>query len=59
MKDGVINTDVKKKDELPMPQETVDNMISKFQSAGDGKFVTPKELKELREKKKFRQNSSK
>lgn len=59
MKDGVVNKDVKKNDGLPMPQETVDNMISKFQSAGDGETVTVSELKALREKKKARQNSSK
>jgi hypothetical protein len=59
MKDGVINTDTKKGKEIPMPKETIDNMISKFQSVGDGDTVTVAELKALREKKKARQNSSK
>jgi hypothetical protein len=60
MKDGVINTDTTKKGkEIPMPKKVVENMISKFQSAGDGKTVTEEEYKLLLEKRKARQNSSK
>ncbi|MBS1762249.1 MAG: hypothetical protein JSR00_05200 [Bacteroidetes bacterium] len=59
MKDDVINTDTKNGNEIPMPKKVIKNMVSKFQSAGDGKFVTVDELKALREKKKARQNSSK
>lgn len=60
MKDSVVNTDTKKNGkEIPMPKETVDNMISKFQSAGPGVTMTRDEYKDFLEKRKARQSSSK
>lgn len=59
MQNDVVNTDTNKGKEIPMPKECVDNMISKFQSAGPGRIITLDEVKALREKKKARQNASK
>lgn len=51
MQDGAVNTDTNKDKEIPMLKETVENMISKFQSAGPGKTITLVEAKALRAKK--------
>ena len=47
------------KNEPTLSKEVIENMQSKMQSAGAGRFVSDEELKKYQDKKKARQSSSK